>query len=63
MLLVVTNVVSVVATFLCTRRCYIKKSSRSLSPGGDYETVELDGVKMQPSPAYVLLRKQSTTDV
>ena len=45
---------SVVITFLCTRRCYDKKSSPP-SPNEKsvyYETVQSDSVQMQPSPAY-----------
>ena len=45
---------SVVITFLCTRRCYNKKSSPP-SPTEKsvyYETVQSDSVQMQPSPAY-----------
>ena len=45
-----TNVI----TFLCTRRCYNKKSSPP-SPNEKsvyYETVQSDSVPMQPSPAY-----------
>ena len=45
-----TNVI----TFLCTRWCYNKKSSPP-SPNEKsvyYETVQSDGVQMQPSPAY-----------
>ena len=45
-----TNVI----TFLCTRRCYNKKSSPP-SPNEKsvyYETVQSDSVQMQPSPAY-----------
>ena len=45
---------SVVITFLCTRRCYNKKSSPP-SPNERsvyYETVQSDSVQMQPSPAY-----------
>ena len=56
MLLVFTNAVSVVTTFLCTRRCYRKKKGSS-PPSPDekcvyYEAVELDSVQMQSSPAY-----------
>ena len=43
-----------VITFLCTRRCYNKKSSPP-SPNEKsvyYETVQSDSVQMQPSPAY-----------
>ena len=56
-LLVFTNAVSVVTTFLCTRRCYRQKSSNARPPspeekGPYYEAVELDSVQMQSSPAY-----------
>ena len=43
-----------VITFLCTRRCYNKKSSPP-SPNEKsvyYETVQSDSVQLQPSPAY-----------
>ena len=43
-----------VITFLCTRRCYNKKSSPP-SPNEKsvyYETVQSDSAQMQPSPAY-----------
>ena len=55
-LLVFTNAVSVVTTFLCTRRCYRQKSSNVRLPSpkekGAYEAVELDSVQMQSSPAH-----------
>ena len=56
-LLVFTNAVSVVTTFLCTRRRYRQKSNnaRPLSPeekGAYYEAVEIDSVQMQSSPAF-----------
>ena len=57
LLLVFTNAVSVVVTFLCTRRCYRKRTSSPGPPSPEekcdhYETVELDNVQMQICPAY-----------
>jgi len=56
LLLVFTNAVSVVVTFLCTRRCYRKKTSSPGPPSPEkcdhYEAVELDNVQMQICPAY-----------
>ena len=56
MLLVFTNAVSVVTTFLCTRRWYRKKKGSS-PPSTDKKcsyskAIELDSVQMQSSPAY-----------
>ena len=51
--LLLTDTTNVI-TFLCTRRCYNKKSSPP-SPNEKsvyYETVQSDSVQMQPSPAY-----------
>ena len=48
-----------VITFLCTRRCYNKKSSPP-SPNEKsvyYETVQSDSVQMQPSPAYQTVKQ------
>ena len=57
LLLVFTNAVSVVVTFLCTRRCYRKRTSSPGPPSPEekcdhYEAVELDNVQMQICPAY-----------
>ena len=57
LLLVFTNAVSVVVTFLCTRRCYRKRTSSPGPPSPEekrdhYDTVELDNVQMQICPAY-----------
>ena len=55
MLLVFTNAVSVVTTFLCTRRWYRKKGSSPSSPDEKCaysEAIELDSVQIQSSPAY-----------
>ena len=52
-----------VITFLCTRRCYNKKSSPP-SPNEKsvyYETVQSDSVQMQPSPAYQSVEKVKWT--
>ena len=52
LLLVFTNAVSVVVTFLCTRRCYRKRTSSPEEKCDHYEAVELDNVQMQICPAY-----------
>ena len=54
---------SVVITFLCTRRCYNKKSSPA-SPDEKsvcYATVQSDSVQMQPSPAYQSVEEMKWT--
>ena len=53
-LALLSSVATGVITFLCTRRCYNKKTS-SPPPNEKsvyYETVQSDSVQMQPSPAY-----------
>ena len=58
-LILLSTVATGVITFLCTRRCYNKKSSPP-SPNEKsvyYETVQSDSVPMQPSPAYQSIDK------
>ena len=61
-LLVFTNAVSVVTTFLCTRRCYRQSSNaRPPSPeekGAYHDDVMLDSVQMQSSPAYASVAEE-----
>ena len=53
-LALLSSVATGVITFLCTRRCYNKKTTPP--PPNEksvyYETVQSDSVQMQPSPAY-----------
>ena len=54
LLLVLSVITTGVITFLCTRRCYSKKSTPPPPKEKSvyYETVQSDSVQMQPSPAY-----------